>query len=141
MTFPTYSNQVLQEEGSGAIQHFNAAEDVKQGQLVKADTGASSRGVEPSDTDGENAVGFALYSRSSGSQVAVATNGTIVRATSGTGSISSGDFVASHGGTGEEGEVASAASGDNYVGVALQDDTGSGTEGSVIVYVNTGLTA
>lgn len=141
MTFVTYSDQVLQEEGSGAILHFNAAEDVKQGQLVKADTDASGRGVEPSDTDGENALGFALYSRSSGQQVAVAMAGTVVRAVSGDGNISSGDYVASHGGTGDEGEVESAASGDNYVGVALEDDSGDSTEGSAIIFVNPGLTA
>lgn len=140
MTFPTYSNQVLQEEGSGAILHFNAAEDVQQGQVVKADSDAASRGVEPADTAGESALGVALYTRSSGSEVAVAMAGTVVRAVSNTGSISSGDFVAVDPTT-NEGELASATSGDNYVGYALQDDTGSNSEGTVVIFVNPGLTA
>lgn len=138
MTFPTYSDQVL-VEGHEHLRHFEAQEDVTQGQLVKLDTDDSGRTVEPSDTDGEAAYGFALYDASAEEQVAVAGPGAVVRAVSSTGSITSGDTVASHGGTGDEGEVDTAASGDHVVAVALQDDTGSGTEGSLVCEVVRGI--
>lgn len=138
MTFPTYTDQVL-AEGHEHVRHFEAAEDVTQGQLVKLDTNNAGRTVEPSDADGEKAIGVALYTRSAGQQVAVATSGAIVRAVSSTGTIASGDFIASHGGTGDEGELDTAASGDFTVGVALEDDTGSGTEGSIVIQVDTGI--
>jgi len=135
MAFRTYTDQVLLE--GSCVHHYEAQEDVSQGQLVKYDTDDSGRTVEPSDSDGEDLLaGFALYSASAGEQVAVAQTGTIVRATSGTGSISSGDEVASHGGTGEEGEVASAASGDYVIGRAISDDSGSNDD--VIVFVDQG---
>ena len=137
MTFPTYSDQVLQEGDN--LKHYEAAEAIEQGQLVKADTDSSGRTVEPCDTDGEKALGFAVYTVASGEEVAVAMDGTVVRAVSSTGTIGSGDFVASHGGTGDEGTLDTAASGDHFVGIATQDDTGTNTEGSVIVYVNLGI--
>lgn len=126
------SDQVLLEGDN--VHHYSANEAVTQGQLVELDTDDSGRTVEPSDADGGKAIGFALYDASSGEQVPVAQTGCVVRATSGTGSVSSGDFVASHGATGEEGEVDSAASGDYTVGVALEDD--AGTNDDVIVYVD-----
>lgn len=137
MTFPTYTDQVL-VEGHGAVRHFEAAEAVTQGQLVILDTDNAGRTVEPSDTDGEQAIGFALYDAASGEQVPVATEGAVVRAVSATGSISSGDYLASDGGTSDEGEVEGAASGDALVAYALEDDTGSGTEGSIICQVTYG---
>lgn len=137
MTFPTYTDQVVQE-GHENVRTFEAAEDVTQGQLVKLDTNNTGRTVEPSDTDGEQGIGYALYTRSSGQEVPVAMEGAIVRAVSSTGTIASGDYVASHGGTGDEGELDTAASGDAIVGYALEDDTGTGTEGSILVYVTYG---
>lgn len=134
MTFPTYTTQVV-VEGHENVRHFEANEDLLQGQLVKLDTGNTARSVEPSDTDGEQAYGFALADYSSGEQAAVAGPGSVVRGVSSTGSITSSDRLASHGGTGDEGELDTAASGDHVVGIALEDDTGSGTEASQLVHV------
>lgn len=146
MAFRDYTDQVLLEGDN--VHHYEANEAVSQGQLVKYDTNNTGRTVEPSDTDGEDKLaGFALYDASSGEQVAVAQAGCIVRATSGTGTIASGDWIASHGGTGNEGEVAAATEtsggstttlGDYCIGQAVEDDAGSAND--VIVRVdNVGL--
>jgi hypothetical protein len=135
MVFPTYSTQVV-VEGHDRVRHFHAQEDVTQGQVVKLDTDNAGRSVEPSDGDGEKAYGVALYDQSSGGQVAVAGPGAVVRAVSSTGSISSGDWVATHGSSGDPGTLDSGASGEYYFGMALEDDTGSNTEASVIVHVH-----
>lgn len=136
MTFPTYTENVVEHAGENAILHFEANEDVNQGQALKLDTNSTARTVEPSDTDGEKCIGFAEYTQSSGAMVSVATAGAIVRAVSHTGTISSGDSVASHGGTGDEGALDTAASGDWIIGTALADDTGSAVEDSVDVLVS-----
>lgn len=138
MTFPTYTTNVV-KEGHDNIRTFEAAEAVTQGQAVKLDGNNAGRTVEPSDTDGEKCIGFAVYDASSGEEVAVAINGAVVRAVSATGSISSGDWVASDGGTSDEGELETAASGDHPIGIALADDTGTGTEASVEVLVDTSI--
>lgn len=135
MTFPTYTDQVV-VEGHEHVYHYRAQEDVTQGQLVKLDADDSGRSVEPSDTDGEQVYGVALYTQSSGGQVAVAGPGSVVRGVSATGSVSSGDWVASDGGTSDAGELETAASGDHVAGIAIQDDTGSGTEASLIFHVH-----
>lgn len=134
MVFRTYTDEVLLEGDN--IKHFEAAEAVQQGQLVELDTGSAGRTVEPSDADGAAAIGFALYDAAAGAEVAVACSGCVVRGTSGTGTISSGDAVASHGATGEEGEVDTAGAGDVPVGFAVEDDAGDG--GDVVVYVDLG---
>lgn len=147
MVFRTYEEQVLQE--GDASHTFEAAEAVEQGQLVKADVDNSGRTVEPSDTDGEPALGFALYSAAAGEDVAVALPGCVVRATSATGTIASGDYVSSAGGAGgEEGELQTATNtttsdgtaagteGTDIVGIALADD--AGVNDDVIVYVTHG---
>lgn len=123
-------------EGHEHVKHFNAQEDVTQGQVVKLDTDNSGRSVEPSDTDGEKVYGLALYTASSGEQVAVAGPGTVVRGVSATGTITSGARVASDGGTSDEGEIETAASGDHVLGIALEDDTGSGTEASIVLQIH-----
>lgn len=123
MVFRTYTESVLVE--GDAIRHFTCEEAVLQGQVVKG--GDASRTVEPSDADGEACLGVALYSASAGEKVAVARPGCVVRGTDGTGSIGNGEFLASHGATGEEGEVASAATGDYIVGQALEDGAGNGS--------------
>lgn len=137
MAFRSYTDQVLLE-GRQSLHHYEAAEDVKQGQLVKYDSDSGGRTVEPSDTDGEGGLaGFALYDAAAGEEVAVAQSGAIVRATSGTGAVSAGDSVVSHGGTGEEGEVAAGATtGDVVIGHAIEDDGGDG--GDVVVRVDYG---
>ena len=136
MVFRTISEQIGQETDTGSSRSFIAAEAISKGQLVKADTDDAGRTVEPSDTDGENAVGVAAYDAASGDTVLVYGQGCVVVGTSGTGTISSGDRVASHGGTGEEGELDTAATGDIVVGYALEDD--SGTNDDVIVELDVG---
>jgi hypothetical protein len=131
MAFRTYTDDVLIDGDN--VRSYEAAEAVSQGQLVEADTGSAGRTVEPSDADGGSAVGFALHDASSGDMIAVAGQGCVVRATSGTGSIASGEYVASHGASGEEGELATAVVGDYVVGFALSDD--AGTNDDVVVEV------
>lgn len=126
MAFRTFSQPILvrpAREGS-TIDYYTADEAIKQGQLLIE--GPTAGQVSPSDTDGERVVGFALYDAAEGAQVAVAESGTAVRATSGTGTVSEGDPIASHGGTGEEGEVDTAASGDYVLGRAISEDNGDG---------------
>lgn len=134
MAFRTFSEPILVEPArAGAqIRYFTAEEDIKQGQLVR-DGGTNSDEVEPSDTDGEVVKGIALYDASPGDSVAVAQGGTVVRATSGTGSITGDDPIASHGATGQEGEVATAASGDFVIGRAKKDDVGTNDDAEVIL--------
>jgi hypothetical protein len=131
MAFRTLNTDVVQEGDN--LSSFTAEEDVAQGQVVKL--GANGYSVEPSDTDGERVIGVATYDATDGETVAVAMSGCEVLATSGTGSVTAGDPVASHGATGEEGEVATAASGDYVLGDALQDDAGDGDD----VYVKLDL--
>jgi hypothetical protein len=134
MAFRTYTKPVLLEPSETAlVDTYVCEEDVKQGQVLKPG-GTNSDEVEPSDTDGERVVGVALYDQSSGGTVEVVIRGKC-RLTSGTGSISADDRIASHGATGEEGEVATAASGDHVIGFARFDDVG--TNDDVEVYVDT----
>lgn len=135
MVFRTYTDEVRREGDN--TKSFEAAEPILQGQLVKLDTDSPGRTVEPSDTDGEAIIGFAEYDAAAGQDVSVCLTGTVVRATSATGTITSGTYVASGGGvTGEEGEVKAHAAGEHTVGVALEDDAGA--NGDVWVYVDLG---
>lgn len=122
MVFRTYTDQVGVETDTGSSRSFTAGEAILQGQLVKV---SADRTVIPSDTDGENAYGIASYDAAAGETVQVYGPGCVVLATSGTGTVSAGDFVTSHGGTGEEGELDTATTGDVVVGVALEDDSGA----------------
>lgn len=110
------------EEGDD-LSSFVANEEVIRGQVVKL--AGEDLGVQPSDTDGENVVGVAVQTKSSGEQVAVAMPGTEVRFTAGE-SISRGDLLSSHGATGEEGQVATEATGDKVVGVAYEQASSQG---------------
>jgi len=134
MAFRTYSKPVLLKPArAGAnIDTKVAEEDVKQGQVLKPG-GTNSDEVEPSDTDGERCTGVALYDASSGDTVEVIRQG-YCRLTSGSGSISADDRLASHGNSGEEGEVDTAASGDHVIGIADKDDVG--TNDDVVAYVD-----
>lgn len=129
MVFRTLSEPVTVEpaRAGAAIRTYVAEEAILAGQFVKSG-GTNPDEVEPSDADGERVVGIALYDAAAGGTVAVAEEGTIVRATSGTGTIAAGDPVASHGLTGEEGEVATAASGDYILGRAKKADVGDGDD-------------
>lgn len=133
MAFRTYSQPVLVRPAKHArIESYVCEEDVKQGQVLKPG-GTNSDEVEPSATDGERCLGVAMFDQSSGSVVDVVVQGTC-RLTDGSGSISADDRLASHGGTGEEGEVDSAASGDHVFGVARFAGNGDGSD--VIGYVD-----
>lgn len=111
-----------------ALLPFNAEEDVIRGQVVKGGSGGVS--VEPSDTDGESVTGVAVQTVSSGDQVTVAMPGCEVEFTAGTGSITEGDLLTSHGGTGEEGQVDTAsATGDEIIGKAFE---GSSAQGDLV---------
>ena len=134
MAFRTLNESIaLEPLRSGAESRSYVAEEaIKQGQMVKKG-GTNSDEVEPSDTDGERVVGIAAYDAAAGDTVLVIEDGIRVRATSGTGSIAAGEPVASHGGTGEEGEVATAASGDYVIGVAYEDDDGDGGDVEIAI--------
>lgn len=129
MAFRTISTPIaLEPLRAGAdSRSYTADEDIKQGQIVKKGSTNSDQ-VEPSDSDGERVVGIAAFDASEGDTVTIIEEGARVRATSGTGSISAGDPVASHGNSGEEGEVATAASGDYVLGVAYTDDSGTNAD-------------
>ena len=128
MVFRTYTKPVAVRplKDGARVESYVCEEDVLQGQVVKPG-GTNEDEIEPSATDGENAVGVAMFDQSSGGVVDVIRRGT-VRLTDGTGSITANDPLASHGGTGEEGEVASAASGDHVFGVARFDGEGDGSD-------------
>jgi hypothetical protein len=113
---------------------FNADEEVLRGQVVKIGSDVS---VEPSDTDGEVTHGVAVQGVASGDQVTVAMSGCEVEATAGTGTISAGDALTSHGGNGEEGQVDTAgATGDSIIGYALE---GSSSQGDLVrMYIDAG---
>lgn len=120
----------IQAPPPGGALALNADEDVIAGQVVKV---GSDNSCEPSDTDGEEAIGVAAQTVSSGDQVMVLTNGARVRYTAGTSTVSAGDKLTSHGATGEEGQVDTAsATGDFIVGHALE---GVGSSGDTFVGV------
>lgn len=129
MVFRSLTKPVLVEPArAGAeIRTYVAEEAIKKGQFVKPG-GTDEEEVEPSATDGEFVYGIALYDAAVGATVAVAEGGVLVRATDGTGSITAGQALASHGATGEEGELATAASGDYVVGRAKEDGEGDGSD-------------
>lgn len=134
MAFRTYSEPVAVDPTRvGYQESFVAEEDILQGQFVTTG-GTNEDEVEPSATDGEFVYGIADHDAAAGATVLVHISGLRVRATSGSGGITAGDPVASHGSSGEEGELDTAASGDFVVGRAFEDDNGDG--GDAIVYLN-----
>lgn len=128
MAFRDITTHVL-EEGDN-IGSFTADSAVSAGQVVTVD---ADYAVGPSTTDGERVVGVALYDAEAGETVAVAQSGCEVLCTSGTGTVSAGDPVASHGGTGESGEVDTAATGDYVIGDALEGDAGTNDDVRVAI--------
>lgn len=115
MVFSEVTNDIeIMRPPEGTAYAFTADEAITAGQVVKV---GSDNGVEPSDTDGEQAIGVAAQTVSSGDQVMVLGEGARVRFSAG-GSVTAGTQLASHGATGEEGEVADAATGDYAIGVA-----------------------
>lgn len=125
MAFSAPSEDIVPEGDDlrGAI----AAEDVIRGQIVKITEAGFPPRVEPSDADGEDVYGIVTQTVSSGETCTVATEGTEANFTAGTGTVSAGDYLTSHGGTGEEGQVDTAsATGDSLVGVAYQASSSQG---------------
>ena len=131
MAFSEVSEDIDLVPSMGVALSLNADEDVTAGQGVET---GSDLSCEPSDTDGEQATGVTTQTISSGDQTHVASVGSRVKFTAGTGNISAGDQLASHGGTGEEGQVDTATSGDNIIGIALEGSSAQGdlVEGVVI---------
>lgn len=108
----------------GAHLALTAGASITAGQLVKL-TGDNT--VEPSDSDGEEIIGVATQSVASGDTLTVNSVGilSLVRAAT---SVDAQDPVASHGGTGESGEVATAdGTGDFIAGIALESISGGDT--------------
>lgn len=128
MAFSAPSDDIeLMRPPEGEAHSLNADEDVIRGQVVKVGSDGS---CEPSDTDGETTFGVAAQTVSSGDQLYVAGNGARVQFTAGSGSISAGDPLTSHGATGEEGQVDTAsATGDDIIGYAIE---GSSAQGDLI---------
>jgi len=133
MAFTEVTNDIeLMRPPEGTAHSFNADEDVIAGQVVKI---GSDNGVEPSDTDGEQTIGVAAQTVSSGDTVMVLGAGARVRFTAGAAGVSAGDPLTSHGATGEEGEVDTAsATGDWIIGKA-HESAGDGDTlvGTVVV--------
>lgn len=120
---PSEDVEVLGPDAGGALS-FEAAEDVIAGQVVKLDGDFL---VEPSDTDGEDVVGVATQTVAAGAQVQVAGPGTRVKFTAGTSGITDGDLLASHGATGEEGQVDTGdAADDRFIGKAFESSSAQG---------------
>lgn len=120
----------LMRPPEGEAHSLNADEDVIRGQVVKV---GSDNSCEPSDTDGEGTFGVAAQTVSSGDELMVLGNGARVQFTAGSGTISAGDPLTSHGGTGEEGQVDTAsATGDSIIGYTYQ---ASGSQGDLITGV------
>jgi len=127
MAFTAPTDDVL--ESGDNIRSFVANEDVIRGQVVII--GGEDLGVKPSATDGEQAIGVALQTVSSGDQVAVAMDGCEVKFTAGASGVSRGDKVTSHGSSGEEGQVNTAdATGDWVVGDVYE---GAGSQGDALL--------
>jgi hypothetical protein len=101
---------------------------VEAGQVVKV---SGNNEASPSDTDGESVEGVAAQSVAAGDEAMVLGSGARVLFTAGE-SISAGDDLASHGATGEEGQVATAATGDYVAGYALE---AAGSQGDTFVGV------
>lgn len=127
MVFTEVTNDIeLMRPPEGTAYSFVAEEDVIAGQVVKI--GTNDNEVVPSDTDGEQCIGVAAQTVSAGDTVMVVGHGGRVRFSAG-GAVTRGGQVASHGATGEEGEVADAATGDFAIGVAHE----AGTDGNTFV--------
>ena len=112
----------------GAHAGYVAGDDTLAGQVV-AITGDNE--VSPSAADGEEVIGVATQGVAEGDTVNVLSVGTIANVRSNAG-VSAGDYLASAGATGEEGEVDTAESGDFVIGMALET-IGAGEYGQAIL--------
>lgn len=92
-SFPTIKNVL---HNNGPTWTFTATEAVKAGQVVgPAASGVSNAVVPMDDTDGENAIGVALYAAGAGTKVTVCLPGCIVTVAiyDDTDTIDAGDYV------------------------------------------------
>jgi len=113
----------------GAALGLTADAAVEAGQVVKL---TGDLAVSPSNTDGEQCIGVSVQSVASGDQVTVLGNSARVLLTAGA-AVSAGDPLASHGGTGDPGQVTTAdGTGDTIVGYALES---AGAQGDTFVAV------
>ena len=127
MAFTEVTDDIeLMRPPEGTAYSFEAGEDVIAGQVVKL---GGDNSVQPAETDGEQVIGVAAQTVSAGDTVMVLGSGARVRLTAGE-AIAAGEQVASHGGTGEEGQVASGATDDYPVGVAHES---AGSQGDTFV--------
>lgn len=127
-TAPTEDIEKMRPPEGTALSLTAGTGGVEAGQVVKV-TGNTE--ASPSDTDGESVEGVAAQSVADGDEAMVLGSGARVLFTAGE-SISAGDDLASHGATGEEGQVATAATGDYVVGYALE---GASAQGDTFVGV------
>jgi hypothetical protein len=113
----------------GEVHSLTAATGgVTAGQVVKLS--GDSVGT-PSDTDGEETYAVAAQTVAGGELFTALGNGGKVLYTAGE-TIAAGDALTSHGATGEEGQVATAASGDRIIGYAQES---AGSQGDTFVGV------
>ena len=117
-----------QAPSPGEALGFTANGAIEAGQVV---TLVGDQTVSASTTDGEVCIGVATQSVADGDEVMVVGNSGRVLVTGGASGISAGDELASYGGTGDDGTVNTAASGDYIVGYALE----SGGAGDTLVAV------
>jgi len=117
-----------QAPSPGEALGFTADGAVEAGQLVSL---VGNQTVSASTTDGEVCIGVATQSVADGDEVMVVGNSGRVLVTGGASGISAGDELASYGGTGDDGTVNTAATGDYIVGYALE----SGGAGDTLVAV------
>jgi len=106
----------------GTALSFTASAAITAGQVVYV---SGDNTVAPSSTDGEAVVGIAAQTVASGEEVMVIGSGGRVLFTSGSGGVRAGDVLASHGATGDPGQVDTAGTGDYIVGYTLEADGGS----------------
>lgn len=132
MAFSATTDDIeIQAPPKGTAYSFEASADILAGQVVAI---SGDNQVAPSSTDGETVVGVATQSVSSGDDVMVVGNGGRVRVTAGE-SISAGDLLASHGATGDDGTVATGATGDYVLGFAHE---GASSGETLVATVDTG---
>jgi len=118
-----------QAPSPGEALGFTADAAIEAGQLV---TLTGNESVSPSTTDGEVCIGVATQSVAAGDEVMVIGGSGRGLVTGGAAGISSGDPLASYGGTGDDGTVTTASTtGDYIVGYALE----SGGAGDRLVAV------
>jgi len=117
-----------QAPSPGEALGFTANGAIEAGQVVSL---VGDQTVSASTTDGEVCIGVATQSVADGDEVMVVGNSGRVLVTGGASGISAGDELASYGGTGDDGTVNTAASGDYIVGYALE----SGGAGDTLVAV------